>query len=91
MRVNCRIAFAATVLEALDIENMDATASVVDKASLLEFARYQGHAAALHRRLVNQLFVTVRRQSGRRGPLQNGQIGLTRKGLTGSVSLDGLP
>jgi hypothetical protein len=47
--------------------------------------------AALHRRLVNQLFVTARRQSGRRGPLQNGQIGLTRKGLTGSVSLDGLP
>jgi len=46
---------------------------------------------ALHRRLVNQLFVTARRQSGRRGPLQNGQIGLTRKGLTGSVSLDGLP
>jgi len=47
--------------------------------------------AALHGRLVNQLFVTARRQSGRRGPLQNGQIGLTRKGLTGSVSLDGLP
>jgi len=47
--------------------------------------------AALHRRLVNQLFVTIRRQSGHRGPLQNGQIGLTRKGLTGSVSLDGLP
>ena len=47
--------------------------------------------AAEHRRLVNQLFVTVRRQSGRRGPLQNGQIGLTRKGLSGSVTLDGLP
>ena len=47
--------------------------------------------AALHRRMVNQLFVTARRQSGRRGPLQNGQIGLTRKGLTGIVSLDGLP
>lgn len=46
---------------------------------------------ALHRRQVNQLLVTARRQSGRRGPLQNGQIGLTRKGLTGSVSLDGLP
>jgi hypothetical protein len=47
--------------------------------------------AALHRRQVNQLLVTARRQSGRRGPLQNGQIGLTRKGLTGIVSLDGLP
>jgi hypothetical protein len=46
---------------------------------------------ALHRRQVNQLLVTALRQSGRRGPLQNGQIGLTRKGLTGSVSLDGLP
>lgn len=47
--------------------------------------------AALHRRQVNQLFVTARRQPGHRGPLQNGQIGLTRKGLTGSVTLDGLP
>jgi hypothetical protein len=46
---------------------------------------------ALHRRQINQLLVTALRQSGRRGPLQNGQIGLTRKGLTGSVSLDGLP
>ena len=47
--------------------------------------------AALHRRQVNQLLVTARRQPGRRGPLQNPQIGLTRKGMTGSVSLDGLP
>jgi hypothetical protein len=47
--------------------------------------------AGLHRRQVNQLLVTARRQPGRRGPLQNLQIGLTRKGLTGSVSLDGLP
>ena len=47
--------------------------------------------AELHRRQVNQLLVTAMRQSGRRGPLQNGQIGLTRTGLTGSVTLDGLP
>jgi hypothetical protein len=47
--------------------------------------------AALHRRQVNQLLVTALRQQGRRGPLQNGQIGLTRQGLTGLVSLDGLP
>ena len=47
--------------------------------------------AALHRRQVNQMLVTVRRQPGRRGQLQNPQIGLTRKGMTGSVSLDGLP
>ena len=47
--------------------------------------------ASLHRRQVNQLVVTAQRQPGRRGPLQNGQIGLTRKGLTGSVTLDGLP
>ena len=46
---------------------------------------------ALHRSQVNQLLVTAMRQPGRRGPLQNGQIGLTRKGLTGSVTLDGLP
>jgi hypothetical protein len=47
--------------------------------------------AALHRKQVTQLLVTARRQPGRRGPLQNLQIGLTRKGMTGSVSLDGLP
>jgi hypothetical protein len=47
--------------------------------------------AALHRRQVNQLLVTARRQPGGRGPLQNAQVGLTRKGMTGSVSLDGLP
>lgn len=47
--------------------------------------------AAMHRRQVNQMLVTVRRQPGRRGQLQNPQIGLTRKGMTGSVSLDGLP
>jgi hypothetical protein len=46
---------------------------------------------ALHRRQVNQLLVTARRQPGRRGPLENPQIGLTRKGMSGSVSLDGLP
>ena len=47
--------------------------------------------AALHRKQVNQLLVTARRQPGVRGPLQKPQIGLTRKGMTGSVSLDGLP
>ena len=47
--------------------------------------------AALHRRQVTQVLVTARRRSGLSGPLQNLQIGLTRKGLTGSVSLDGLP
>jgi hypothetical protein len=47
--------------------------------------------AALHRRQINQLLVTALRQPGRRGPLQNGQIGLTRSGLTGVVTLDGLP
>jgi hypothetical protein len=47
--------------------------------------------AALHRRQVNQVLVTAIRRTGLRGPLQNPQIGLTRKGMTGSVSLDGLP
>jgi hypothetical protein len=47
--------------------------------------------AELHRRQVSQLLVTARRESGRRGPLRNLQIGLTRKGMTGIVSLDGLP
>lgn len=47
--------------------------------------------ASLHRKHVNQVLVTARRQPGMRGPLQQPQIGLTRKSLTGSVSLDGLP
>jgi hypothetical protein len=47
--------------------------------------------AALHRKQMNQVLVTAVRSSGRRGQLQNAQIGLTRKGMTGSVSLDGLP
>jgi hypothetical protein len=47
--------------------------------------------AALHSRQINQLLVTARRQPGRRGPLQNLQIGLTRNGMIGTVSLDGLP
>jgi hypothetical protein len=47
--------------------------------------------AALHRRHANQLLVTARRGPGLGNVLKNPQIGLTRKGLTGSVSLDGLP
>jgi hypothetical protein len=47
--------------------------------------------AVLHRRLVSQLLVTAQRRNGARGPLQNPRIGLTRKGMTGTVSFDGLP
>jgi len=47
--------------------------------------------AALHRRQVSQLLVTAYRRPGLKGALQNAQIGLTRKDLKGSVSLDGLP
>lgn len=50
-----------------------------------------GQIAALHRKHANQLLITARRPAGTRGPLRNPQIGLTRTGLTGSVSLDGLP
>ena len=62
MRINRPIAFAATVLEALDIENMDATASVVDKSGLLELARYQGHAAALHAQHLREKFLGQRQR-----------------------------
>jgi hypothetical protein len=47
--------------------------------------------AALHRVQVNQLLVTARPGPGLGRVLKNPQIGLTRKGLKGSVSLDGLP
>jgi hypothetical protein len=47
--------------------------------------------AVLHRKQVNQMLVTARRQPGSRGPIRNAQLGLTRNGMTGSVSLTGLP
>jgi hypothetical protein len=47
--------------------------------------------AALHARHVNQLRVTVERANNATGPFQNLQIRLSRPGLTGSVSVDGLP
>lgn len=66
--------------------------SLANSSRLVTFLPEMGaEIAALHRKQVNQLLVTARRQAGRRGPLQNPQIGLTRQGMTGSVSLDGLP
>lgn len=50
-----------------------------------------GQIAALHRKQVSQLLVTAYRRPGLKGPLQNAQIGLTRKNLNGKVSLDGIP
>jgi hypothetical protein len=45
--------------------------------------------AALHNKHYNQLLVTAKRQAT--GPLQNPRVELARPGLTGLVSLDGLP
>ena len=45
----------------------------------------------LHTRLYNQVLVTVQRKAGLTGPLQNPQVELKRPGITGQVSLDGLP
>ena len=42
------VAFAATILQAFDIEDMDASSAIIDEARFLQFAGYQGHAAALH-------------------------------------------
>ena len=47
--------------------------------------------AALHVKHVNQLRVTVERPNKLTGPLQTLHIELSRPGLTGSVSGDGLP
>lgn len=47
--------------------------------------------ATLHRKHANQLLVTVQRQQGATGQLQNPRIEVARPGLTGQVSLDGLP
>ena len=48
VRVNRPVAFAAAVLEAFNIEDMDATAAIIDETSFLKFASDQGDAAALH-------------------------------------------
>jgi hypothetical protein len=45
----------------------------------------------LHNTHYNQLLVTAERAAGLKGPLQNPRIELARPGLTGQVSLDGLP
>ena len=55
---------------------------------LPEFGR---EIAALHRKHANQYLVTVRRAERVTGPLRNPRIEVTRPGLTGQVSLDGLP
>jgi hypothetical protein len=47
--------------------------------------------AALHRKHVNQFRVTVERPNRLTGPLQTLNVELSRPGLTGSVSGDGLP
>ena len=58
-------------------------------ATLLpEFGR---EIAALHRKHANQLLVTARRAEDVTGPVRNPRIEVTRSGLTGQVSLDGLP
>ena len=58
-------------------------------ATLLpEFGR---DIAALHARHVNQFKVTVERANGATGPLQDVRVELSRPGVTGFVSPDGLP
>ena len=47
--------------------------------------------AALHRKHNSQMLVTIQRHIGATGPLRNPRIEVTRPGLTGEVSLDGLP
>jgi hypothetical protein len=47
--------------------------------------------AKLHNAHNNQVLVTARRKEGLKGPLQNPRIELARPGLSGQVSLDGLP
>jgi hypothetical protein len=47
--------------------------------------------AALHRKHANQMLVTVNRQPEITGPLQSPRVEVRRPGLTGQVSLDGLP
>ena len=58
-------------------------------ATLLpEFGR---EIAALHRTHANQVIVTVQRREDFTGPLRSPRVEVTRSGLTGQVSLDGLP
>jgi hypothetical protein len=52
---------------------------------------YGREIAALHLSHINQFRVTVERANGATGPFQNLQVELSRQGLKGSVSADGLP
>jgi hypothetical protein len=51
MRINGAVTFAAAVLQALDIKQVDATMAISCSTSLLQFAGYKGDAAALHARI----------------------------------------
>ena len=48
MRVDGIVTFAATVLQALDIDHMDAATTVADQTSLLQLAGDESDAASLH-------------------------------------------
>ena len=48
MRVDRVVAFATAVLEPFDIENMDASAAIIDETCFLKLASHEGDAAALH-------------------------------------------
>lgn len=48
MPVDRCVAFAAALVEAFDIKDMDASPAIIDETYFLEFAGYQGDAAALH-------------------------------------------
>jgi hypothetical protein len=49
MPVDGRIALAAAVLQALDIEHLDAAAAIADQARLLQLARDEGDAKPRYR------------------------------------------
>src|SRR3954471_16544669 len=48
MTIDGFVAFAAAVLQTLDIEHMDAAPPIADQADLLQLAGDEGDAAALH-------------------------------------------
>src|SRR4051794_1898032 len=54
MPVDGRVALAAAVVQALDIEHLDAAAAIADQARLLQLARDEGDAAALHTQHLRQ-------------------------------------
>src|SRR4051794_32897451 len=62
MRIDGAVTFAATVLQSLDIDHMDAATTIADQTSLLQLARDESDAAPLHTEHLRQELLRKRQR-----------------------------